>query len=187
MIDLPALATKPTLIGTLVELQPLGPQHAAGLHASTRDPQHRRLTGSHRDFTLGDIQRWSDTRAEQRDRLDLAVIRCDDGVFVGDTALTDLDVDNESMDFRIAMASPALTGRGYGTEAILLVLGYAFEVVRLHRVQLEVYAFNERARRLYERCGFVAEGVRRDALRWDGERYDVVVMSVLRPEWEARR
>ena len=52
-------------------------------------------------------------------------------------------------------------------------------MVGLHRVELDVYAFNERARRAYERCGFVVEGRLRDALRWDGEWHDALVMAVV--------
>jgi RimJ/RimL family protein N-acetyltransferase len=81
------------------------------------------------------------------------------------------------------MLGPSGQGRGLGTEATRLLLGYAFEHLPLHRIELEVYAFNPRARRAYEKAGFVVEGRRRDALLYDGERVDAIVMSVLRPEW----
>ena len=71
------------------------------------------------------------------------------------------------------------------TEATRLVLGHAFEELGLHRVSLEVFAFNPRAQRAYEKVGFVTEGVRRDALRFDGEWVDSVLMSVLDHEWSA--
>jgi RimJ/RimL family protein N-acetyltransferase len=70
-------------------------------------------------------------------------------------------------------------GRGLGTEATRLIVGYGFDQLGLHRIELEVYAFNPRARRAYEKVGFVAEGVLRDALWWDGEWVDAVVMSML--------
>jgi RimJ/RimL family protein N-acetyltransferase len=53
----------------------------------------------------------------------------------------------------------------------------------LHRISLEVFAFNPRARRAYEKAGFVVEGVLRDALYWDGEWVDSIAMSVLAAEW----
>jgi RimJ/RimL family protein N-acetyltransferase len=52
-------------------------------------------------------------------------------------------------------------------------------VVGLHRLSLEVYDFNPRARRVYEKCGFRTEGVLRDALRWDGEWINATVMSIV--------
>ena len=73
-------------------------------------------------------------------------------------------------------------GRGFGTEITRLVLGYAFDAVGLHRVELEVYAFNPRAQRVYEKCGFRVEGRRREALLWDGERVDVLDMGILRTD-----
>lgn len=65
-------------------------------------------------------------------------------------------------------------------------MGYAFERVGLHRIQLDVYAHNHRARRVYEKVGFVEEGTRRQAQLRDGAWLDEVVMSILSHEWDAR-
>ncbi len=73
--------------------------------------------------------------------------------------------------------------RGFGTESVRLIVGYGFEQLRLHRISLEVYAFNPRARHVYDKTGFVAEGVLRHALRWDDRWIDATVMSILAPEW----
>ena len=59
------------------------------------------------------------------------------------------------------------------------MIDYGLDVVGLHRISLGVYAFNPRALRVYEKCGFVREGVKRDALLWDEQWVDEVVMSVL--------
>jgi RimJ/RimL family protein N-acetyltransferase len=68
---------------------------------------------------------------------------------------------------------------GYGTEVTRLVVDYALDVVRLHRLSLEVFDHNRRARRVYEKCGFVVEGRLRDALLWDGRRHDTLTMAIL--------
>lgn len=75
-------------------------------------------------------------------------------------------------------------GKGYGQEALALVLAFAFRELNLHRVQLTVFAYNERAIRLYERLGFQREGVYREFLARDGERHDMYLYGLLRPEWE---
>ena len=62
-------------------------------------------------------------------------------------------------------------------------VGYGFEQLGLHRITLEVYSFNPRARRVYDKVGFVAEGVLRDALRRGDGWIDATVMSILAPEW----
>lgn len=82
------------------------------------------------------------------------------------------------MNFRIALL-PHAVGRGYGTEATRAVVDHGFAVLGLHRIELEVYAFNPRAQRVYENCGFVVEGRRRDALCWEGTWYDAITMAVL--------
>ena len=63
-----------------------------------------------------------------------------------------------------------------------LVVAHAFAATDLHRIELEVYAFNPRAQHVYARAGFVVEGRRRDAFVFDGERVDAVLMAVLRRE-----
>ena len=172
---------KPTLTGRRVTLRPVGPEHADGLLALVSDPEVRRLTGSHAAFEPEACRRWCATRADQPDRLDLAIEA--GGEYVGEVVLNDLDPANLSCNLRIALRVP---GKGYGSEAIELTLGHAFRTTPLHRVSLEVYAYNERARHVYKKLGFVEEGRLRDALRWDGEWHDAVVMSVLRPHWQAR-
>jgi RimJ/RimL family protein N-acetyltransferase len=146
-----------------------------------------RLTGSHpRPEALRRelfMREWYATRADHDDRLDLAVVDRATGQFAGEVVLNELDRDNESCNFRILLCGDANRGRGLGTEATRLILGHAFESVGLHRVDLEVYDFNPRARRVYGKVGFVFEGTRRGALHWDGKRIDAHVMSVLAPEW----
>ena len=62
-----------------------------------------------------------------------------------------------------------------------------FSDLPVHRIQLEVYAFNPRAQHVYESVGFRREGILRDSLRWDDEFHDTIVMSILRPDWAAAR
>ncbi|GAB2934904.1 GNAT family protein [Nonomuraea fastidiosa] len=177
-------AEKPTLKGERVTLCPVGPEHAEGLFELVSDPEVRRLTGSRARFDLESLRTWYATRAGHADRLDLAITV--DGAFVGEVVLNELDTDNLSCNLRIALIGARAFGKGYGSEAIELVLGHAFRTTPLHRVRLEVFDFNERARHVYEKAGFVMEGVERDALLWEGEWHDVVVMAILRPEWQAR-
>ncbi|MGW1837792.1 GNAT family N-acetyltransferase [Streptomyces sp. NPDC002067] len=182
MIDTSALDEKPALTGDRIRLVPLDVRHAAAYLDATRDPEIRRLTGSHRDFTREEIEAWCAGAAARSGRLDLAVEDRESGRFLGDVALMDVDPHNARATLRILLVDGA-TDRGLGSEAIRLLLGHAFDRVRLHRVQLEVFAHNHRARRAYERCGFTVEGRMRQALRWDGAWHDVLVMAVLRTEW----
>ena len=177
-----SFATKPTLTGTLVHLRPISVDDVPAAAGSLRDPESRRLTGTHATFTTDQLTRWARTRADHDDRLDFTVIERATDEYAGEIVLNDLDVPNRSCSLRVGLAGPRFFGRGLGTEAIRLVLAHAF-ATGVHRVALEVYDFNPRARHVYAKLGFRHEGTLRQALRWDGEWIDAHVMSVLAPEW----
>jgi RimJ/RimL family protein N-acetyltransferase len=188
-----AFSVKPTLVGERALLRPFTPEDIDAMGAVLADPDVNRLTGSvhttaeatgrspvHDDAT----RRWYESRAEQDDRLDLAIVDRATDRCVGEVVLNHWEPENQACSFRI-LVGPQGRDRGLGSEATRLVLRHAFTATDLHRVELGVYAFNPRARHVYERAGFVVEGVRRAALVFDGERIDEITMSVLRPEWEA--
>jgi RimJ/RimL family protein N-acetyltransferase len=76
-------------------------------------------------------------------------------------------------------------GKGYGTDALRVLLRYAFDELNLQRVSLSFLEGNERALRSYEKCGFRLEGRERQAWAYDGRRWDEISMGLLREEWEA--
>lgn len=172
-----SFAYKPTLIGPTVVLRPLGPQDVDDLLDALADQEMLRLTGTHATFDRAQIERHCATRVEHSDRLDYAVLDRSTGSFLGDLAINDLDEDNRSCGFRIALRTD-VAGHGFGTEAIRLIVDHVF-AQGLHRIGLEVYAFNSRARRAYEMVGFTHEGTLRDAILWDGQWFDAEVMSLL--------
>jgi RimJ/RimL family protein N-acetyltransferase len=177
---------KPTLTGSKVVLRPLVEDDYDAMRVAMDDPEVTRLTGSHGEIGEERVREWMRTRKDQTDRLDLAIVDRSSGACVGEAVLNNRHPENQSCGFRI-LIGPDGRDRGLGTEATRLIVGYGFEELRLHRISLEVYAFNPRARRAYEKVGFVAEGVLRDALYWDGEWVDATVMSILAPEWEKLR
>jgi RimJ/RimL family protein N-acetyltransferase len=132
------------------------------------------------------LRTWYGSRDQKPDQLDLAVVDQASGACVGELALNEWDSRNRSCNFRIALAA-AGRDRGLGTEATRLIVGYGFEQLGLHRISLGVFSFNPRARRVYEKAGFVVEGILREAYLFDGARVDDIVMSILAPEWELHR
>jgi RimJ/RimL family protein N-acetyltransferase len=76
-------------------------------------------------------------------------------------------------------------GRGYGTDASKVTIRYGFQELNLHRIWLDVFGYNDRAQDLYRRLGFTEEGRLREHMARDGRRHDVILMGLLRPEWEA--
>jgi len=132
-------------------------------------------------------ERWFDQMLEHhgRDRWYFVICRIEDDRPVGSIDLRDVDVRNGSATLGVVVGDPADTGHGYGSGAIRAIVAFGFDQLRLERIELEVFADNERARGLYERIGFVHEGTRRHAIYRDGAFHDDHLMSILRDEWAA--
>ncbi len=174
--------TSPTLHGERILLRPLEPRDTDDLWRDLHDPESRRLTGTHRTFTYQEIAAYCAPRATQIDRITLAITDPSDGAFYGEVVLNDHDEPNRSAGLRIDLSAGA-RGRGLGTAALRLVLAHAFGPLQLHRVALEVFAFNSRAIHVYEKVGFRLEGRMRDALWWEGTPHDTLLMAILAPDW----
>jgi RimJ/RimL family protein N-acetyltransferase len=104
---------------------------------------------------------------------------------IGNIGFFNLEWNNRCAEFGIAIADKSVWNKGYGTESVQLLLRHGFETLNLHRIYLRVYATNPRARRSYEKAGFVLEGTLRDGVYRHGKYADVHIMSVLRSEWDA--
>jgi RimJ/RimL family protein N-acetyltransferase len=104
---------------------------------------------------------------------------------IGTTGLHRADPIRRCAEFGIALGDVASQNRGFGTEATALTVRYGFEVLNLNRIALGVLADNARARRAYEKAGFVQEGVLRQAFYRHGRWIDEVRYAILRDEWEA--
>ena len=178
-VDVRALGDQPVLSGRVVRLEPAGPEHLEGLwplysggeDSGFMDP----VAALTREQTRAGLAR----ARERRDRADWAVVRLADGDVVGEAVLMDLDEDNASMTYRVALVGPRVFGRGYGTETTRLVRDFAFGPLGLHRLALEVNSFNAAAIAVYEKVGFVLEGVRREAVLRDGTWHDVHDMALI--------
>jgi diamine N-acetyltransferase len=88
-------------------------------------------------------------------------------------------------DLSLILGDKDVWGQGYGSEAILLLLDYAFGYLNFHRVSVGVVGFNRRALQFYEKIGFRQEGVQRDGYYYDHEYHDFVMMSILEDEFRA--
>jgi RimJ/RimL family protein N-acetyltransferase len=108
-----------------------------------------------------------------------------DGALVGHTGLFGANAHNRAATFAILIGPPH-QNRGLGTEATRLVLGFGFDELGLHRIQLTVNGFNERGMAAYRKAGFVEEGRYREAIFRSGRWHDQVHMGILDREWRSR-
>jgi RimJ/RimL family protein N-acetyltransferase len=114
------------------------------------------------------------------------ICRLADDEPIGTAGLHDVDHENGVAEFGISIGEKAEWNQGYGTDALHAICDFGFGELRLHRIELEVYAGNDRARRSYEKAGFTLEGTLRERHFTQGRREDVQLMALLRSEWEAQ-
>lgn len=150
------------------------------------DAEMRRLTGTQNSFTRTQVERYIENAAQDDSRLMLLIALQENDQIIGEIALMDMHTKNLSAHIRIAIDHIEHQGKGYGSEALLLMLNYGFGICNLHRIELEVYAFNQRAIRTYEKLGFQREGVRREALYYNHQYHDAIQMSMLENEFRER-
>lgn len=182
---------KPTILGELVILRPVASADIPALRAGMADAETAKLTGSIHASSEASQLRWSTAELEETysrwaaadDRIVWSIVERSSGAVVGESVLKDLETTNRSCGFRIWISGAR--NQGLGTEATRLTLRHAFNDQGLHRVELAVYAFNPRACHVYEKVGFVQEGVKRQALLFDDEWVDAHTMSILKHEWDA--
>ena len=123
---------------------------------------------------------------EERERTTFSIEDIASGKPLGWCVVRTWDRKHVNADLGIALGEKELWGKGYGTEAMHLLLTIVFDHQGWHRAELWTLAANERAIRSFEKCGFRKEGTAKEAAYYGGSYHDLVVMALLRSEWAAR-
>ena len=148
------------------------------------DKEVARLTGCKEEFTKEEITSFFLKSIGEDDRYFFLII-APDGKIIGESVINEIDWDLRCANFRIGLYHMTERGKGIGTWATEVTRDFAFEELKLHRLELDVYSFNPRAEKAYIKAGFKREGVLRDAVL-DGDKYaDDILMSILEDEWRA--
>lgn len=154
-------------------------------YAQNFDPLDKdvaRLTGCKEVFPKEEVVSFFLKSVDDEDRY-LFLIFAPDGRIVGESVINEIDRKRRCANFRICLFHDTERGKGIGTWAVEMTRDFAFEELKLHRLELDVYSFNPRAQRAYQKAGFRTEGVLRDAVP-DGEGYgDDILMAILEDEW----
>ena len=114
-----------------------------------------------------------------------AIERMNDQAFIGTISIYAINWVNGTCHVRISIGSPH-QGKGLGTDAMNALLDFIFHYLRINKVKLSVFSFNQRAIRSYEKCGFQHEGVLRQEIFRFGQYHDLIVMRILREEWKKK-
>ncbi len=175
------------LIANRVRLRAVERDDLPRLVAWLNDPELRSHVLHFSPLSLGDEERWFERLGQDASSRVFAIERreADTFIHVGVCGLHDVDLRNGGCTVGIFLGEPAERGRGTGRVAMRLLLDFAFDELRLHRVELEVFEENAPGIAVYEHLGFVAEGQRRESV-WKGGRWrSPIVMSLLEGERRA--
>lgn len=170
--------------GTLVRPRPITREDLPRIVDWIADPEVRRYLNFYRPVSLADEERWLENLGKAANQ-EVFAIETLEGRHIGNLGLHDVHPRYRTAEAGIFIGEREFWGKGYGTDAMRLLLDFGFGQLNLHRVFLHVHAGNHRAIRSYDKCGFVREGVLRQAAYKDGRYEDVIVMSILQPEYRS--
>lgn len=179
-------STLPTLTdGTVVLRRPIMADVAARMAAGNH-PEIQRMYGVQSD-TVSDITQeqataWVSYHMKQDHSWFIDV----KGVLSGQIFLHTLNQDDQRASLAMGLLRMSDLGKGYGSRALHLLLGHAFDTLNLHRISLRVLAYNARAIAVYKKVGFIIEGRERQSARVGTSWHDDVMMGLLAPDWQAQ-
>jgi diamine N-acetyltransferase len=126
---------------------------------------------------------WYEQQRKDGTTQNFAIVVNEGEVHIGSVGLMGINHREQNAELGIVIGDRTYWGKGYGREAIQLLLNFAFTEMNLHRIQLRVDVSNSQATRCYRNCGFVEEGRLRDVVYHRGQFEDQLIMSVLRLEY----
>lgn len=138
-----------------------------------------------RPYSIKALQEWLEKELEkdQPDEVYFMIRSLKDDRLLGDVGLDGIQWNHGDTFMGIGLDNRDDWGKGYGSDALQLILNYAFNELNLFRVSLNVFEYNPRAIHVYEKVGFVHEGRLRRCLNRDGRRWDMLYMGITRHEW----
>ncbi|MHA2006837.1 MAG: GNAT family N-acetyltransferase [Promethearchaeota archaeon] len=150
------------------------------------DPEITRYLSIFRPITREMEEDWYNQLQKRANDFLFSILRTDNGLndeLIGNCDIT-VDWKNRVGTCGIVIGEKKYHGKGYGTEAMGLLVKYGFSTLNLNRIELQAHSFNERALKSYEKVGFKKEGTRRDAIYINGEYYDSIMLGILKEEWQ---
>lgn len=178
----------PVLVGERILLRPVSRQDATLEYVSwLNDPETTRyMESGRRQESIESITEYIARYENREDVRFMAIVLKDRSRHVGNLKLEPINWTHRNAVLGIMIGDPRVRGKGIGTEAILLMLRYAFDDLKLHRISLGVTADNRPAIKCYQEVGFKEEGRCREAILRETGYIDSLCMAILADEFHAR-
>ena len=112
------------------------------------------------------------------------IVSIEDDKMIGTVSLESINNINRCATLGIFIGDKVFRSKGYGTEAIKLILEYGFKYLNLHSIKLSLISGNERAHKCYLKCGFKDTGISREQIFINGKYYDELYMDILENEFD---
>ena len=175
-------------IGERVRLRGLERDDIPAFMRWFNDPEVRATLEAFSPLSRAQEERWFEAQLVADDQYVFAIEAAVEGAWlhIGSVGLHRIDWKSRVTTLGLMLGDKSQWGRGFGPEATRVAVRFAFHELGLNRVELDVYEFNRRGIRCYEKVGFQHEGIRRQAFFRDGRFWDVHRMGVLRAEFDAR-
>lgn len=167
-----------------IYLRPWEPADIERYQIWLNDRETRTLLRAYRPISIKAEREFVEGLDGKEDLIHFAIVLKEGDRHIGGIGLMEFRWKDRTAALGLFIGPPECRGEGYGTEAIRLVLEYAFRTLNLNRVELCVYASNTAAIRTYEKLGFVREGVRREHVFIDGRYVDEVIYGMLAREFK---
>mgnify|MGYP001096397333 CR=1 FL=1 len=171
------------LIGKRVYLRALEKEDLIYIRKWSNDPEIRKLIGEVVSMSQADADKFLERVYSDNTREWFVIVVKENDRVIGETGLLRMFPAWRTTDISIIIGEKDAWGKGYGTEAILLLLDYAFRCLNFHRVAIGVVGFNKRAISFWKKIGFKKEGVQRDGYYYNHKYFDFVMMSILEDEF----
>ncbi len=175
--------------GQLVRLATLDPDRMSTAFARwSRDSEYHRLLNFYPAY-LWSTKKWKswlekDIEKEEQQEFFFAIHTLEEDRLIGLVGLMGIEWNHGNAWVAIGLGERSDWGKGLGTDAMRLILQYAFTELNLYRVTLGFFEYNPRAQRSYEKAGFILEGRQRQVVQREGKRWDVLIMGILKTDWE---
>lgn len=174
--------------GDLVRLTAEEPDVIADLLVKwRRDSEYARLLDNDpaRMFSIKKTKEWLEKDLKEDETSQFFMMRTlAEDKLIGFIGLSGIQWHHRNAYVGVGIGEREYWGRGFGTDAMRIVLRYAFTALSLNRVTLSVFEYNPRGVRSYEKAGFKIEGRARGYLHREGRRWDLINMGILREEWQ---